>query len=237
MKAEHEIHGIKLWYRPHTTDEKVIQEVLKKKCYERKSLNFYIQPKERWLDVGANIGTFSLFCLSKGASVIAFEPEPENFDLLSQNLRRNACESVPATCFQEAVTLTRGTKPLYLCKGDYNKYRHSLYPKRGRTTLIVRTRSLPSILKQFTIDCLKIDIEGYEIDLLEGLSFQTHFKHIKKLVFEYSFDVDPSIPRFMKIIQKLKTHFSMVHYEKVKEHELEYRYFPACTLVFCKRDP
>ena len=79
-----------------------------------------------------------------------------------------------------------------------------------------------------------MDIEGSEILILEFLT-ATHYKqyNIQKLVFEYSFDVDRSIPRFLRIIHNLKKYFSRVHYDKVKENELEYNYFPACTNVFC----
>lgn len=79
-----------------------------------------------------------------------------------------------------------------------------------------------------------MDIEGAEINLLENLN-NNDLKYIDKMVFEYSFNVDKSIPRFLKIIDKLKKSFSFIHYDKVKSNELEYNYFPACTLVFCKK--
>lgn len=78
-----------------------------------------------------------------------------------------------------------------------------------------------------------MDIEGAEIQILEFLT-PKHYQenNIKKLVFEYSFDVDKSIPRFLSIIKRLEEYY-VVHYDKVKENELEYNYFPACTIVFC----
>lgn len=114
---------------------------MKKNVYERKKINFEIQKNEIWLDLGANIGTFSLFCLSKNAKVIAFEPEPKNFEILEKNIKFNHFEK-NIKIFQQAVSLNNGYLPLYLCKGDYNKYRHTLCFKRGREFINVKTVSI-----------------------------------------------------------------------------------------------
>jgi FkbM family methyltransferase len=223
---------VEIQYRPHTTDEKVIPEVLKKCVYERKAFDFFIKPNEKWLDLGANIGTFSLLCLARQATVVAFEPEPENFALLNQNISANFSKKFKT--IQKAVGTVQGVLPFYLCGGDYNKYRHTLVPVRGRTTIQVPVDPILKVLAKYKPNCIKMDIEGSEILILEFLT-ATHYKqyNIQKLVFEYSFDVDRSIPRFLRIIHNLKKYFSRVHYDKVKENELEYNYFPACTNVFC----
>jgi FkbM family methyltransferase len=83
--------------------------------YERKLLNFEIQVNERWLDLGGNIGTFCLLCLVRGAQVFSYEPEPENFDILSRNLQENFPKG--AKLFQKAVSVKESTLPLYVCKG------------------------------------------------------------------------------------------------------------------------
>ena len=123
---------------------------------------------------------------------------------------------------------------LFICKGDYNKYRHTLVPIRGRTTIHVPVQPILKVLAKYKPDCIKMDIEGAEISILESLTPKdfTHAR-IKKLVFEYSFDVDRSIPRFLAIIENLKKYFTKVYYDKVKENEEFYNYFPACTNVFC----
>ena len=221
-----------LWYRPGTTDEKVIPEVLKANVYQSKKFHFFLEPCDRWLDLGGNIGTFSLLCLRKGLFVVSFEPEPENFTILTKNVETNFPNSKLFKGYRKAVGLTSGEAPLYLCKGDYNKYRHSLCAKKGRTTIPVSVVPLRKIIDKYKIDCIKMDIEGYEIELLENIPLN-HFKGIKKLVYEYSFDIDKSIPRFLKIIEKLKRHFKHVSYGKVKVTDLEYNYFPPCVNVYC----
>jgi len=223
---------LSIYYRPNTTDEKVIPEVLQKNVYQSPKFKFFLEETDRWLDLGGNIGTFSLLCLNKNISVVSFEPESENFELLQKNVKTNFGKTKLFKGFQKAIGLHNGKLPLYLCKGDYNKYRHTLCPKRGRDTIMVPIVSITDIIQKYNINCIKIDIEGYEIELLEKLSLQD-LKPIRKLVYEYSFDVDKSIPRFLNIVKKLKNHFKFVQYDKVKENELEYNYYPPCVNVYC----
>jgi hypothetical protein len=123
---------------------------------------------------------------------------------------------------------------LYLSKGDYNKYRHTIYKIRGREAIRVPAVSIFDALRTSRADCIKMDVEGAEIDILEALKPEDYKKFgIRKLVFEYSFDIDRSIPRFMKIIDGLRKYFGTVHYTKVKEDELVYTYYPAMTIVYC----
>ena len=227
---------LKMHVRPETTDEKVIDEVLNKNVYEKPKLGFVIQSGERWLDLGANIGTFSLLALSRGAEVYACEPEPNNLKILENNLDLNFNDYL---ILPYAITSGKDkyTK-LYVCSGDYNKYRHTVYPKRGRKAIQVPQYNIRDLLRDIGgVDGIKMDIEGAEIDILEYLTPDDYMKNgVRKLVFEYSFDIDPSIPRFLAIVKSLREYFDVVEYSKVKEDELEYRHFPAATLVFCQKN-
>lgn len=221
-------------YRPKTTDEKVINEVLVRGVYERQP-HFQILAGEKWLDLGANIGTFSLLCLARGGYVIAYEPEPDNFRLLRQNIRTNFAQSRLARLVREGVSTKRERTLLFLCKGDYNKYRHTLVPRRGRQSIRIRVDDIRNVLKKNTpVQGIKMDIEGAEIPILEHLSRNDyHDAGVQKLVFEYSFDVDRSIPRFLTIVNHLRTCFDNIHHRRIHEDEPEYRYWPAAIMVYC----
>jgi FkbM family methyltransferase len=227
---------LNLMIRPDTTDIKVIEEVLTRGVYELKKIKFYLEPTDVWLDLGANIATFSLLCRNRGARVIGFEPEPQNFAMLSNHMRTNFPHDTQkkSQMFEEAVGATAGTVNLYLCSGEYNKYRHTIFPKRGRTAIAVPMRSFKDVLAEYPeITAIKIDNEGAEIAILESMSLKDWTAtNVKKLVYEYSFDVDKSIPRFMAIIRNLEKYFDVVHFTKVKPDELEYTFFPPATLVF-----
>lgn len=224
---------INIYYRPNTTDEKVITEVLENHCYQKQKIGFLIEPTDVWLDLGANIGTFAILVSNLGGKVICVEPENENIALLQKNLRTNNFNChVIESC---VVADNNDSKHinLYLCQGSYNKYRHSIIPKKGRQSVRVACVKISDLLKMFpTVNCIKMDIEGAEIDILENIDLD-NLRQIQKLVFEYSFDIDPSIPRFLKIIERLKNVYNTVYYTKVKSDELEYKYFPPCVNVYC----
>src|SRR5258708_1044326 len=67
------------WYRENSLDLRVFREQR-----EYKFLN--VQPSDRVLDLGGHIGAFTLTAARAGAqSVVSFEPEEENFELLMYN--------------------------------------------------------------------------------------------------------------------------------------------------------
>jgi len=56
-------------------DEKIVDEVVVRGCYERPRFDFEILPGDIWLDLGAHIGVFTSLCLAAGAHVvISFKP-------------------------------------------------------------------------------------------------------------------------------------------------------------------
>jgi FkbM family methyltransferase len=225
---------LELYIRPETTDIKVIKEVLETNVYEKQKLGFFVQEGEHWLDLGGNIGTFALLALSHGASVVTCEPEHDNLELLQKNLEHNFPNGDYEILPVAVTTDANATVDLYLCKGEYNKYRHTIHPKRGRSSVKVQQKHIHDLLAEHDFDCIKMDIEGAEIDILETLTPEDYQQYgIKKMVFEYSFDIDPSIPRFLAIVDNLRLYFDEVSYSKVKENELEYKHFPAMTMVYC----
>ena len=222
---------LKFVTRPDTTDQKVIDEVVTRHVYDHKKFGFRVEDCPKWLDLGANIGTFSCLAASKGCKVVAFEPEPDNFRLLNENLALNSSQGV--TVFQEGVVAgPDGTLDLYLCKGDYNKYRHTIFKKRGRQSIQIRVRNFQKVLEECRPHGVKIDIEGAEIELLESVTVWP--EHVTHVVFEYSFDIDPSIARFKKIIDSLATQFQ-VHHRKVDWNLEKWSWFPQAILVYCIR--
>jgi FkbM family methyltransferase len=229
---ETNVNKLILEYRPKTTDEKVIDEVLHRHVYQNKKIDFLMHSTQNWLDLGANIGTFALSVLSFGASVVCFEPEDTNFNLLVRNVLRNFPNG-KHQFHRLGVACENSMTELYLCKGEYNKYRHTILPVKGRSTVMIETKSLETILTENpNINCIKIDIEGAEIKLLKTIDLDI-LKNIKFMIFEYSFDFNPSIQNFMEIINRLKTVFNIVEFNRVNENELVYNFYPSGVNVFC----
>jgi FkbM family methyltransferase len=120
------------------------------------------------LDLGSNTGLTAVFFGRKypHASIACVEPMPANFACLEENLVLNR---VPAKTYQAAIAVQDGELQMDLCDKDYG---HSVsgfgsFTKRGQ--LGVRAITVPTIMRELNwsqIDLLKVDIEGYECELL-----------------------------------------------------------------------
>lgn len=216
--------------RPNTTDAKAIDEVCIQNTYQNRAIAFEFEPAEEWLDLGGNIGAFAVLAAACGVeSVVSVEPEPENLQLLEHNIQPfpNCC-SVVAGC----VGVGSGVSTLHLCRTPYNKYRHSCIISKNRTEHIEATRhDFLQLVEDTGANCVKMDIEGSEIEILEA--YGDKLAHLHKLVFEYTFDADPSVERFRNIISKLRESFAVVHHRKIHPDLKEYTHYPQCIQVFC----
>jgi FkbM family methyltransferase len=131
-----------------------------------------VRPGRVFLDIGANLGWYSCLVSKRfpEARIHAYEPEPQNHDLLLENLRRNRCANV--TPHQLAVSETSGEQQFYP-HADKNLGRHSLLPINDLPPIAVRCVRLDEHLASLgvapeDVDLVKIDIEGYELPALRG---------------------------------------------------------------------
>jgi FkbM family methyltransferase len=114
-------------------------------------------PESFVLDIGANIGTHTIGISPYVKRVMAFEPDPDNFDLLVKNVSITMCRNVtPAPAAASDVLGKVGTQ------FDYGKT--SLIPSGDiPATPIDMIQELPRI------DFVKIDVEGMELKVLNGM--------------------------------------------------------------------
>ncbi len=128
------------------------------------------------IDVGANIGYFSLLFKQYSehdSKVYAFEPEKLNFHKLKATIERNnfVDEIIP---YELAVSNENTEKELYINKrGSGGHSLHKVQPEIfSDKKEIINTVKLDDFIETEQInanDCvLKIDIEGAEIEALEG---------------------------------------------------------------------
>lgn len=125
-------------------------------------------------DVGANVGWYSLIldkiAAGTGARIIAFEPAPQGFALLQENLQLNNVRSV--TAVQKGLADVAGRMTLYLHDKDHGH--HSLLPlhKRGGSIEVAITTLNDywekAGLEKYNPKFIKIDIEGFEYMALRG---------------------------------------------------------------------
>jgi len=141
-------------------DNYVMGEIWDFHCYDQK---FPVPKDGVVIDIGAHIGSFSIYAASKGSQVYAFEPHPKNYALLKANLRINRISTV--SCFRMAVSSTTGKRTLfeYSTSGE-----HSFYPVSGRKISVpcVSLEDIFSRKKVSFCDFLKMDVEGAEFEII-----------------------------------------------------------------------
>src|SRR5205085_1401318 len=82
-----------------------------------------IRPEYIVLDIGANIGYYTLLMAKQVKQVFAFEPEQRNFELLQKNIDLNKLDNVDPR--NVAASANSGKSTLYLCES--NRGMHRLY--------------------------------------------------------------------------------------------------------------
>jgi len=160
------------------TEDVVGRNIFKNGKYERDisefiAKNIKFKSNDIALDIGANIGWYSMLLnklMPDTGRIFAFEPDPFNFSLLSENILLNQANNVCA--INKAVSDKREFKTLYLYS-NRNLGRHSLLDINKGSGIRIETVQLDEFLQENNIDLsrvkfVKIDIEGYEFFALSG---------------------------------------------------------------------
>lgn len=133
-----------------------------------------LQPSAVFYDVGANLGFFSMIAarlVGPSGQVCAFEPLPENLRLIRENAAANGFTHIQA--FETAVGAKSGTTDLFLAdwKGGAT-IAAGARPPDAAGKLPVPLVSLDDALERWKLrppDFVKIDVEGAEAAVLEGM--------------------------------------------------------------------
>ncbi|HEY4127212.1 MAG TPA: FkbM family methyltransferase [Gammaproteobacteria bacterium] len=138
---------------------------------ETKLLDEQLQEGDVVLDIGANIGYYTLLAARKvGAKgrVYAFEPDPMNFSLLKQNIELNGYTNVELV--NKAVGETSADLKLYL--SDVNTGDHRTYESEGsRRAITIPCTSIDDYFRGSVckITFIKMDIQGFECRAMRGM--------------------------------------------------------------------
>jgi FkbM family methyltransferase len=145
--------------------------------YEKNEfLTFYelLQPNSVVIDVGTNLGYYSIAAAAKfnTVSVISFEPGSNAFQRLQKNIALNQLKNI--TPIQQAIGREEGKKTLYL-SGEENTGMSGFEQAENFTgkTEIVNCTSIDKFAGTKSLeklDLIKIDIEGSEMDVLNGMT-------------------------------------------------------------------
>jgi FkbM family methyltransferase len=200
----------KAYFRPESSDERALVEVIDKHVYRRTRANFDVQPGEHWLDLGANIGAFALYCAQRGATATCYEPDEACFEVLKKNIGKRKGfvlhRAVVTPSKAKAIMIFSSPKP-----GEF--YRNTIFGRHGYKDGRLVPNVFAGTLFKKKFDGVKMDIEGSEGPLLDaGL-----VPKCDKLCMEYHTSVDSSIANYLKRIKLLRSKFANV---QCAEHEM-----------------
>jgi FkbM family methyltransferase len=153
------------------------------------------------LDVGANVGLFSVWAArhAPGIRVAAFEPFAENYEALIGNLSGWEHQVRP---FNIALGRSEGSGQM-LATGE-RSLDHRLSPTALSGVPNVRVVTLSDAIRLTAadaIDFLKLDVEGAELDVIEGADTET-LRRIRKIAIEYHDNIRPgTLSRLKEILQ------------------------------------
>lgn len=139
---------------------------------------------DRFVDVGANIGWYTIIASKKvgqSGNVLAFEPDPRNFELLKQNCELNDLPNV--VLINKALSDKSSSEFLYRSPTNFGD--HRLYASgEDREKVVVATLTLDSFIEGRglkNIQTIKIDTQGSEPKILRGM--QRYIQGEKPVIF------------------------------------------------------
>jgi FkbM family methyltransferase len=206
-----ETHGGIKWF--HAASDPVFHMFFEIFVAESYVSNGFYAPSDgdAVVDCGANVGLFALFLAIRapGIRVHCFEPAPDTLERLRENIETNHLDAM--------VT----TYPYALAKENARRALRQ-HPSTGQrsfigTALYVRERSdavecidLASAIERCrleTVDLLKLDIEGAEVEVLESVD-PSLWKRVRRVVLEYHDDLRPgSRERVISILNAAGFHY------------------------------
>jgi FkbM family methyltransferase len=197
------VHPIKL--RNDSSDISAFYQIFYRKDYD---LRYTVEPKTI-LDLGANIGLSVIYFKSRfpDATIIAVEPDPENFRMLQNNTQ----------AYSNVHCLNYGiwNKQAFLEIKDpgFGKWALMLSETDQKSESTVEATSINDILAKFgidKIDILKIDIEGSEKELFEN-NYEHWLPLVNTLIIELHDHMRPGCSKsFFKAMANFD--FAMYHH-------------------------
>ncbi len=182
-------NGLRLTSRSFALDRGPLNDVWFDQSYEPNAygIPFDWSRCKTIVDIGANIGVFTLFAAWKApySRIVAIEAEPSNAKCAQRNVLQNNLQN-RVTVTSKAVGKANGTLELFLSTNNSGGNSMFEYAK-GSPKITVPMVSLEHLFQEQKIescDYLKLDCEGAEYDILYALPESTMTK-IQFMAIEY----------------------------------------------------
>jgi FkbM family methyltransferase len=138
---------------------------------ERRILGSFIRAGMTVVDVGANLGLYSLAMADvagPAGRVISFEPDPDLCSLLRTNCAANRAANIEAV----QAALGRASDKMTLHRLTLNSGGNHLGSQNGGEigrTVLVEVAAFDSLFPGVRPDFIKVDVQGWELNVLRGM--------------------------------------------------------------------
>lgn len=192
--------------------------------YERFETEIFLKslkPEMTVVDIGANIGYYTLLAAQRSKSVLAFEPDQTNYDLLVKNITENNCGNV--ACFKLAISDKNEEITLFKNPNNYGDCR--IYPfSEGTSKAQVSSVALDGFIQKINlthVDFIKIDIQGAEGYALAGMEKILEQSNLELLIefFPYGLRMSGFDP--INILENLSNKKFRIYYINDNKHSLD----------------
>jgi len=137
---------------------------------ERMVIEKFVEPDARVIDIGGNVGLYAMHMgelAGAGGSVAVFEPVAELFDALNKSIKKAGAANIRT--FPYALGAQNGEVcivPNAFNSGD-NQVKNQTSPADGGSVPLKR---LDSVDLGYAPSFVKIDVQGWEVEVLKGMS-------------------------------------------------------------------
>lgn len=175
-----------------------------------------MQPGQIFYDVGANIGLYTLLAAKQGLSVFAFEPESQNYAVLTRNLAFNMPLSEKTVAFPFCISDEQRIDTLRLSQmipgGSCHSFASDLNYKREEKQWAFKQGTVGFTLDGLVLECglpqpdhIKVDVDGFEDKVVKGAwrimpyvksilleldSANSDHNHIRDILLDVGFQTD-----------------------------------------------
>lgn len=174
----------------------------------------FFSPGELCFDVGANVGNRIAPMLLAGAKVVAVEPQKQCYEVLESKFGDKISvvkkglgdkEEVKEFFISDESTISSFSKD-WIDKVKESRFKYYNWNK----VVKVQMTTLDKLIEQFGLPVfIKIDVEGYELEVLKGLSNKVKFISIEYTVPELTDKAIACIRKLMEINPDLKCNYSI----------------------------